>query len=510
MVPSCLSRFLVLPRPLLFLLIHAGISYAQSSQPLVLNQPLNLVSNSLPSPPVFSIPSSSTPLTISIAFCETPQQDGPRFFVTNNTQINDPGPGSGADVFEVTVDENGIGSVTLENMGSGGVFAVTAGTSPLSFEVGLSDSGPLHSRLTSLPFLGDTTNNQALLFSPPFLPVNFSDPTYPNYTLPLGDISQPPPPSPSQTPNFTLILGPTTSFPTFDASSNTLANKFPVTACALRNVSGLIVGQSTDPGTNAQASLWFRDADGWRTQWVVNGLQPIVNYTAYVVQGGTKVAGPIYMVTKTAIFSCPLAHSLPFCPATSYSVPLPPPPGTETTYDASNFPTNVSDPLMQYMTNFTVTLLAFACGRDWYSPLQSCADCQRAYRTWLCAISLPRCGEEPNGTASSSPTTDSGAQVVFPAVLPQPKGNITRNTLLPAADGDWVELLPCLETCNAADRACPNFLGFQCPIPRFNAAASYGVGYIDGDEKNKGEDWEEYGGITGASQDRWGHVWCNG
>ncbi len=50
----------------------------------------------------------------------------------------------------------------------------------------------------------------------------------------------------------------------------------------------------------------------------------------------------------------------------------------------------------------------------------------------------------------------------------------------------------------------PNFLGFQCPIPRFNAAASYGVGYIDGDEKNKGEDWEENGGITGASQDRWG------
>ncbi len=122
MVPSCfkLSRFLVLPRPLLFLLIHASICYAQSSQPLVLNQPLNLVSNSLPSPPVFSIPSSSTPLTISIAFCETPQQDGPRFFVTNNTQINDPGPGSGADVFEVTVDENGIGSVTLENIGGGG------------------------------------------------------------------------------------------------------------------------------------------------------------------------------------------------------------------------------------------------------------------------------------------------------------------------------------------------------------------------------------------------------
>lgn len=163
-------------------------------------------------------------------------------------------------------------------------------------------TGPLHSQLTALPLLGDTTNNQALLFSPPFLPINFSDPTYPNYTLPSGNISQPPPPSPSQTPNFTLILGPTTSFPAFDASSNTLSNKFPMTACALRNVSSLVVGQSTDPAANAQASLWFTDSEGWRTQWVVNGLQPTANYTAYVVQDDTKVAGPSYLVTKTGRF----------------------------------------------------------------------------------------------------------------------------------------------------------------------------------------------------------------
>lgn len=215
-----------------------------------------------------------------------------------------------------------------------------------------------------------------------------------------------------------------------------------------------------------------------------------------------------------ASFSCPLVHSLPFCPAASYSMPLPPPPGTSTTYDASNFPETVSDPLIQYISNFTTTLLTFACGRDWYSPLQSCADCQRAYRTWLCAVSLPRCGEESNGTTSTSttqsPTTDTGAQVVFPAVLPQPKGQIARNNMLPNTSGDWVELLPCLETCNAADRACPNFLGFMCPVPRFNAASSYGVGYIDGDEKDKGADWEQSGGMTGLSQDRWGHVWCNG
>jgi calcium channel MID1 len=65
-------------------------------------------------------------------------------------------------------------------------------------------------------------------------------------------------------------------------------------------------------------------------------------------------------------------------------------------------------------------------------------------------------------------------------------------------------LLPCLETCTAADRACPNFLGFKCPVVQFNAAASYGVGYVDSVNNVEG------GGVTGVAQDRWGNIWCNG
>ena len=53
------------------------------------------------------------------------------------------------------------------------------------------------------------------------------------------------------------------------------------------------------------------------------------------------------------------------------------------------------------------------------------------------------------------------------------------------------------------DRACPNFVGFRCPRVQFNAAASYGVGYIDGAEGDEGE------GVTGSAQDRWGNIWCN-
>lgn len=222
-----------------------------------------------------------------------------------------------------------------------------------------------------------------------------------------------------------------------------------------------------------------------------------------------------------AAFACPLVHSLPFCPLTSYAVPLPPPPGTATTYDASNFPDTVSGPLLAYLTNFTTSLLSFPCGRDWYSPLKSCADCQVAYRTWLCAISLPRCGEEPQQSTqiqrargltgkekradSQVPLSNSG-----PALQPQ-NSSLVRNPNLPAINGgSWTALLPCLETCNAVDRSCPYFLGFQCPLPKFNADQSYGVGYVDGDAHDHGGDWVKGGGWAGAAQDRWGNVWCNG
>lgn len=204
-------------------------------------------------------------------------------------------------------------------------------------------------------------------------------------------------------------------------------------------------------------------------------------------------------------------------------------------------PTNVSEPLLSYMTNFTQSLLTFACGRDWYSPLMTCADCQLAYRTWLCSVQLPRCGESPTTSSTTTSTSstatatqkkkkrkrsyfwrrDENAQTVLstsslsPSLKAQNSSDPdnSRNANLPALtsnEGNWTELLPCLETCNAVERACPNFLGIACPVPRFNAYQSYGVGFIDGDAKDPGGTWLQKGGKTGVAQDRWGNVWCNG
>jgi len=156
------------------------------------------------------------------------------------------------------------------------------------------------------------------------------------------------------------------------------------------------------------------------------------------------------------------------------------------------------------MTNFTTTLLTFACGRDMYSPLQSCADCQAAYRKWLCSVYFTRCSEASPGSASSTQTTAIPQQPLS-ALVPQPTNASARNPNLPSLGSPYTTLLPCLETCTAVDRACPSFIGFKCPVVRFNAATSYGVGFID-----SGRDGVQGQGSTGTAQDIWGNIWCNG
>ena len=101
--------------------------------------------------------------------------------------------------------------------------------------------------------------------------------------------------------------------------------------------------------------------------------------------------------------------------------------------------------------------------------------------------------------AGGGPSQKGQQQVVLSALLPQ---TTQRNPSIPQAM-DYTLLLPCIETCTAVDRACPPFLEFQCPTRKFNAAASYGVGYVDGADGDEGE------GVAGAAQDRWGNVWCH-
>ena len=156
---------------------------------------------------------------------------------------------------------------------------------------------PMHELLTELPLLGDTTANQALIFSPAFLPQNITEPTYPNYTLPSANNPFPDSTkSPSVFPNFTLIVGPTAAFPDFNATSETFSDGSPLTACSIKSRGNITINSNTSA---IDTSLVLRDTKGWRTQWFFSGLQPLTNYTVFVIQDDVKVSGPINIVTKS-------------------------------------------------------------------------------------------------------------------------------------------------------------------------------------------------------------------
>ena len=286
----------------------------------------------------------------------------------------------------------------------------------------------------------------------------------------------------------------------------------------LRTACFLDASRVSTAGTIVNSSLWLRGPkDGWRTEWLLSGLDPRTNYTAFVVQDAHKVSGPIFFITKSASFMCTLAHALPFCPSTAYSVPLPPPPLSSTNnfpiYDATNVPQDLFNQTIGTLTNFTISLSTFACGSDMYSPLVGCDDCQREYRRWLCAILFPRCSEpSPENLAFITPNPKSmgivnagpgPAQAVLSALLPVPSQPATTDDSSPYIQGQHIRLLPCIELCTAVDRACPPFLQFRCPKSNFNGAATYGFGYIDG------ADGTQDGGLVTSAQDQWGNVWCN-
>ncbi|KAH9916536.1 stretch-activated cation channel Mid1 [Fomitopsis serialis] len=485
---------MLLPRTLLCL-AQAWLVLADTQ--LVLNQ-LQTVSATT-SPLTYSLPTSQRPVSVSVALCSYQQSATPRFFVSNGSVMS-PGPDDlGEDVFELELDGYSLGNLTVQ-VTSSGVLAVYNATD-MSFEVGVSDDGPMHQVLDELPLFSDSTANQVLMFSPPFSPPSISAPSYPNYTLPAANQTFPPePPSP---PEYSLFIAATTS-----SAFMTL----PRTGCAFRgsanNVGRLLASAQSE-------GLWLRDTGGWRWQWFVNGLVPMTNYTVYAVKNETQVTAPIYFSTKSPAFACPIVYGLPFCPSIGYAAPL----GNDdpaTGVTATELPSAFTDNLISGLTNFTVMLTTLACGRDLYSPIVTCADCQAAYRNWLCIVSLPRCAEYTSTTSSSAAATSTSTSMFGqgtaqePLITPTPalavqNASSPRNPNLPPFAKNYTAVLPCLEVCYGADRACPPFLGFQCPLPQYTAGQSYGVGYVD-----TGEEGVVGGGMTGAGTDQWGNVWCNG
>ena len=281
---TMLRRCCPLPLALLSLILYVAETQQQQQQQLSLDTVSTFSSASN-----LTLPSYTGDVVISVALCGNPGSTTPSFILTNSSTGTPTEANVGSqDVFEISIEE-GLGTWTGP-IGQGGQLAVT-NTGQTKYEVGVSTdvTQPLHQCLGQSGLLfGDSTGNQAIFFSPPFESIEITQPQFPNYTLPSVQApfsaSQP-----SSTPQFALTLVETSS------------------ASGLLWQSSCALAATSSKGTVKNQTNWIRDeAEGWRSKWLVEGLSPGTNYSAFVSQDGSKVIGPLYFTTKSGRHAIPL------------------------------------------------------------------------------------------------------------------------------------------------------------------------------------------------------------
>nr|KIR84607.1 calcium channel [Cryptococcus tetragattii IND107] len=313
--------------------------------------------------------------------------------------------------------------------------------------------------------------------------------------------------------NLTLIVIPTNSSPTFTGLDYSIC---AINAASANNsVSGVdnTILKSVQPEW-----MTVGEEQGFRSYWVLGDLTEQGNYTAWVSDDKGVLSQPAWFTTKSADFPCQLVMPNDVCPNLGYSAPLDAnstavtsPSGVtiSSTAPIQTLPDELLEPIIQNLEAFSTSLLSNACGRDLFSHVSSCLDCYSAYRDWLCRVVVPQCGTAANSStsataieAATSTSTSSGTFPTPSTILRTPSS--PRNPSLPIPSYSYYELLPCMSSCNRADRSCPVSMGIRCPKRKVNAAKSYA---FVGDDHSYGDGSAEQGV---AAQNRWGNRWCNG
>ena len=168
--------------------------------------------------------------------------------------------------------------------------------------------------------------------------------------------------------------------------------------------------------------------------------------------------------------NCALLYGLDFCSDVAYAVPSNP----NTIKDFATLQNFYNDNAKSLYVNFSKSLAQIACNTTasaQYSLAADCHDCERAYKEWLCAVTIPRCDD-------SSKNAD-GLQYLQRRADPSGERNLTRQSRYGLIDevvqpGIYNELLPCQDLCYGLVRSCPATLGFSCPLEGHGLEDTYG------------------------------------
>ncbi|KAI9850486.1 MAG: stretch-activated cation channel mid1 [Thelocarpon superellum] len=404
-----------------------------------------------------------------------------QLFVSQSTSNSKPGPGGASDQqVEVPVDQ-GFASYTLNATGDVyiGVAAPSVGstfTGSYNYEVAASIDAPYHSINASDPNLlfVDSDVNSALLITR-----NLTDATASSNPDVFGQWVNLSPP-------FVMFANDAK-----DTSIQGMTNSF----CGLSKHAQI----STSQNGTINATMITRGQDNKpKEQFHVGSLNRTTTYLGILAMAGNSTAagtgvvgggGKVWQVmnfTTKSDDNCQLIYDLPFCSDVAYAVPSNP---TNQSLVA-NLSTYYDNYTASLMSNFTDTLAIVACEAaplEQFSLARTCQDCSHAYKTWLCAVTIPRCADfsspQPylrprnvaahfvDGSPPPVPTTQAELDNVASAF-----GNQSRNPFIDTAikPGPYNELLPCDDLCFNLVQSCPAALQFTCPLLGKGLEYSYG------------------------------------
>lgn len=182
-------------------------------------------------------------------------------------------------------------------------------------------------------------------------------------------------------------------------------------------------------------------------------------------------------------------YNLSFCSEVAYAVPTNPEkyspltglPELSALYDsnAASLYTYFNYSLQQIPCNTTSTAQ--------FSLTRNCDDCARAYKAWLCAVTIPRCEDYSNDAPHLKPRNVGQPFINGSTIGPQSSHfdqsllaavatNSSRNPIIDQDinPGPYKEVLPCEDLCYDLVQSCPAALGFGCPYAGRGLEDSYG------------------------------------
>ncbi|KAL4787787.1 stretch-activated Ca2+-permeable channel component-domain-containing protein [Aspergillus varians] len=238
---------------------------------------------------------------------------------------------------------------------------------------------------------------------------------------------------------------------------------------------------------NVQRSISTRKKEdiGVQEQFYLTGLNRSSTYVGVlaisnstgsgngVVGGGGKVWKATNFRTKSD-GNCDVIYDLDFCSDVAYAVPSNP------SMNVSEIRTKYDDYAADLYKNFNYSLQQIQCNTSnetIFSMAVGCDDCAAAYKSWLCAVTIPRC-DDYSSTSNKSAVMIRNAAQPFPngteitnkTLQDNPVTNRPRNSGLIDKEinpGPYKEILPPVRFCHDLVRNCPMALGFSCPKGKY-------------------------------------------